>query len=179
MGVRPFVDFISGLNRKQLVGVEIGVYKGENAVRMLNELDIAKLYLIDPYLMYEGFSQAGWRLRNQDTLNSYHDIMIERIQPYKDKVIIIKEKSSEAVDKIPYELDFVYIDGNHDYEYVKKDIELYYPKIKQGGIIGGDNLEYSGVHQAVIELLKKGMLIQIAQWAIGVEWWCVKCLQKN
>lgn len=31
--------------------------------------------------------------------------------------------------------------GNHDYEFVKKDIELYYPKLKKGGVLGGDNFD--------------------------------------
>ena len=35
--------------------------------------------------------------------------------------------------------DWIYIDGNHQYEFVKKDLELYYPKIKMGGFITGDD----------------------------------------
>ena len=48
--------------------------------------------------------------------------------------------SEDAVDDIPEKLDFVYIDGNHAYEYVKKDIGLYYPKLKKGGVIGGHDV---------------------------------------
>ena len=36
-------------------------------------------------------------------------------------------------------LDFVYIDGNHKYEYVLQDLNLWYPKVKQGGYLMGDD----------------------------------------
>jgi hypothetical protein len=34
-------------------------------------------------------------------------------------------------------LDFVYIDANHAYDFVKQDIELWYPKVKKGGYLWG------------------------------------------
>jgi len=40
------------------------------------------------------------------------------------------------------ELDFVYIDGNHEYSNVKKDIQLWYPKIKKGAYIAGDDYDW-------------------------------------
>lgn len=43
--------------------------------------------------------------------------------------------SLEQVKAITSELDFLFIDGNHMYEYVKKDFEMYSPLVKKGGII--------------------------------------------
>jgi hypothetical protein len=34
-------------------------------------------------------------------------------------------------------LDFVYIDANHKYDAVKKDLELWYPKVRKGGVFAG------------------------------------------
>ena len=34
-------------------------------------------------------------------------------------------------------LDFVYIDANHAYDFVKEDLEMWWPKIKKGGYICG------------------------------------------
>ncbi len=48
-------------------------------------------------------------------------------------------------------LDFVFIDANHNYEFVKKDIEAWLPKIKKGGYIGGHDYG-GGVKQAVDEI---------------------------
>ena len=48
--------------------------------------------------------------------------------------------------------DFVYIDGNHDYEFVLKDLETWFTKVKPGGIIFGDDyLRPYGVSKAVNE----------------------------
>jgi len=53
----------------------------------------------------------------------------------------------------------VYIDGNHLYEFVKSDLELYYHKVRSGGYIAGDDYEIggwwkSGVKLAVDEFVK-------------------------
>ena len=66
------------------------------------------------------------------------------MKKHSDKIQFIKLTSEQAIRLsclIPNDLDFVYIDGNHDYDYVKKDLELYYPKLKGGGVLGGDNFE--------------------------------------
>jgi hypothetical protein len=49
-------------------------------------------------------------------------------------------------------LDFVYIDGNHDYESVRQDIALWTPKVRSGGFVGGhDYGQEPGVTRSVIE----------------------------
>lgn len=45
------------------------------------------------------------------------------------------ENTLKQVESITRELDFLFIDGNHMYEYVKKDFEMYSPLVKKGGII--------------------------------------------
>lgn len=56
-------------------------------------------------------------------------------------------------------LDLVFIDGNHDYESVKEDIQLQIPKLKSGGLLAGHDYHLEedcspGVKRAVDELLK-------------------------
>ncbi len=50
-------------------------------------------------------------------------------------------------------IDFLFIDANHTYEYVSRDIAAYLPKMKKGGIIAGHdyNMSHPGVIQAVNE----------------------------
>jgi len=91
---------------------------------------------------------------------------------YKDKIVFIKKLSEDAVNDVP-ELDFCYIDANHSYDYVKKDIELYYPKIKQGGFIGGHDFHISalGVVRAVLEFVdKEGLELE----GYPRDWWVKK-----
>lgn len=52
-------------------------------------------------------------------------------------------------------IDFVYIDGNHLYEFVKMDIEAWLPKIARPGWIGGHDYQNKvapGVKSAVLEM---------------------------
>jgi predicted O-methyltransferase YrrM len=57
--------------------------------------------------------------------------------------------------------DWIYIDGNHQYEFVKQDLETYLPKIKTGGLIAGDDYGrpgwwQDGVTKAVDEAVEAG-----------------------
>jgi hypothetical protein len=58
---------------------------------------------------------------------------------FEDRIHVIREFSSKAISQIPDQIDFLYIDGNHSYRFVKQDLELYYPKLKSTGYILGDD----------------------------------------
>jgi len=84
--------------------------------------------------------------------------------------------SADAISDIPDNVDFVYIDGNHKYEYVKQDMEMYYKKVKKGGVLGGHDIynefcpEHNGIVRAFVEFManKKNYFIQCP------DWWIVK-----
>ncbi len=119
---------------RPIVGVEIGVNQANNALEMLEELNIKKLYLIDPYEYYDGYND------NAGDLVAFEKYAHERLKRYDDKIVWIKKQSSDAIGDIPDNLDFVYVDGNHEYLPVLEDLKKYYPKIRIGGYIGGDDI---------------------------------------
>jgi len=141
--IRPTIEEVRKQNKKDIVGVEIGVYKGLNSLSILNNLDIKRLYLIDCYKSYDEFIDTD--------MEKIKDIAIKNLKKHTGKIKFIFNTSENACSHIPDDLDFIYIDGNHEYEYVKKDIELYYPKIKQGGIIGGHDYPREGIVKALDE----------------------------
>jgi len=163
--MHPMMLFIRDNHNNNLVGVEIGVREGYNAENMLLSLSIKKLFLVDPYLEYP--------LRCQKDQGYMYGYMIKNIGKYKERVEIIKMLSSAAVRYIPDDLDFVFIDGNHDYDFVKKDIELYYPKVKDGGVFGGHDYcyGYPGVIEAVDEFIEREGL---SLFRVEHDWWVVK-----
>lgn len=59
-------------------------------------------------------------------------------------------------------LDFVFLDADHGYPSVKKDIECWYPKVKIGGVISGHDYDktWPGVIDAVNEKFKRIDLIK-------------------
>jgi len=168
---RPMTLFLKKYfkNGEPLTAVEIGVDRADNAVSILEELLIKKLILIDPYMAYVDSGRL-----NTTTVDGLNAAMV-RLSKY-GQAQFIRKTSEEAVKDIHEPLDFVYIDGNHSYEYVKNDIALYYPLVKRGGVIGGhDYTPYYGcvgVCQAVNELGEKhggpGFYI------VFPDWWLIK-----
>jgi hypothetical protein len=154
------------------VGVEIGVYEGDHALNILTHLNIKRLYLIDPYKGYEEYAHDGIGKDVKDW-DSLYNRVLRKLKPYGNKSLLIRKTSDEALADIPDNLDFVYIDGNHSYEFVKADITNYYPKIKKGGVIGGHDFVPGtfGVYQAVAEFEKTHNLKLQGESA---DWWFVK-----
>jgi len=167
---RPMTLFLKEYfkNGEPLTAIEIGVDKADNSASILEELLIKKLILIDPYMTYV---DNGWLITtSEDTFN----MAMVRLSKY-EQVQFIRKTSEEAVKDIDEPLDFVYIDGNHSYEYVKQDIANYYPLVKQGGIIGGhDYIPYHdiGVRQAVNEFVEKHG--RLGFYTIFPDWWIIK-----
>jgi hypothetical protein len=170
---RPAILKVKAIMRDQLlIGVEIGVAHGINAESILKTLRIKKLFLIDPYEPF--FSDGALRSEVFDmNVTRLKELAIERLSRFKDKIEFINLTSDEAVSQLPEGLDFVYIDGNHDYEYVKRDITSYYPKVKEGGIIGGHDFgsKYLGVVRAVVEFSSDRSLELMSD---RYDWWIVK-----
>jgi len=159
---RPSFNQVAG---EDLVGVLIGVGNGINAKNICKCLDIKKLYLIDPYMIYEGYDIK--KVKNFRLLEQQAQCRLK-----KESVVFIKKLSKNACNMVPDDLDFVYIDGNHHYDYVKQDINLYYPKIKTGGILGGHEfVDELGVIKAVTEFCHENNL-KIHH--VSKDWWIRK-----
>ena len=174
---RPFERL--GIDGENLIGAEIGVYKGEHAESLLENLSIKRLYLIDSYEDYTDYKDAKRHYGyDQDILEDAEKEAKERLEEkFYFHIKWIREKSINALKDIPDKLDFVYIDGNHEYEFVREDIKNYYPKIKKGGILGGHDFyngfcqEHNGVINAVTEFIVKNKLQLHVELP---DWWIIK-----
>jgi hypothetical protein len=117
-----------------------------------------KLHCIDPWEVYDEYDD----IKVQRTLVMNYAFTRKRLKPYDCN--IIRKTSMDAVkDFKPESLDFVYIDGNHRYEYVKDDIQEWSKIVKKGGVVSGHDYKYYrrglkpivGVGQAVDEYTKE------------------------
>ena len=71
------------------------------------------------------------------------------------------------------ELDFIYIDGNHTYHYVIKDLEISWKKIKDDGILCGHDFVIPDVAKAVLEFAERNNLKIITNLRDG-DWVLIK-----
>jgi hypothetical protein len=139
-------DVFSG---RRVVGVEIGVLYGCNAISMLNILNLTMLYLVDPYLPTPDPRRprpspphSKWPpwIFNACRLATYN------LAYYSDRIHWLFMKSADASNFVNEALDFVYIDGDHSTPSVKLDIETWYPRVIPGGYIGGH--DYFDAHMS-------------------------------
>jgi len=176
-GLRKMVRFMRGrptqISRRERVlakmprksiCAEIGVHEGDFSDEILCCVKPVRLHLIDPWKYAKGqeYREAwygGKASEGQATLDSRFCLVQSRFRKEIGcgKVVLHRDYSSNVVGEFGEGyFDWIYIDGNHLYEYVRRDIELYYPKVKAGGYITGDDYGdegwwFNGVQKAVDE----------------------------
>jgi hypothetical protein len=113
-------------------GAEIGVEAGLFSEEICKANPKLILYCIDPWKSYPGYVERP----TQAELDTLYEEAIARLKPYRCR--IIRSFSQDAHKLFDDEsLDFVYIDGNHEFLHVAADIANWSPKVRVGGIIAG------------------------------------------
>ena len=149
-----------------VVGAEIGVAEGRNAEWILKTLNVKRLYLIDPY---EPYYDKGVLC---DQSVAVFALAQKRLQNHRN-LFWMPVSSDEAAELILEKLDFVYIDGDHNYFQCFLDITKYSSLVKKGGIVGGHNFDegYPGVIRAVLDYCQAyGLKFR----HVKDDWWFVK-----
>jgi hypothetical protein len=147
---------------------EIGVWEGDFSERILHTVQPQQLHLIDPW-RHEGgetYREAwyGGGAGSQARMDAVYEAVCRRFQRQigKGRVVVHRQPSDHAASEFPDgHFDWVYVDGNHQYEFARRDLELYAHKIKIGGYLAGDDYAeggwwQGGVKRAVDELLQGG-----------------------
>lgn len=123
---------------KESVGCEIGVLYGSFSQKILDICAPSELHLLDI-----DFSKLKQNVRSNSSVHLHRGLSHEIMTSFPDNYF-----------------DWIYVDGDHSYQGIKKDIESSYPKLKIGGLlifndfgrIVRTTLGTFGVHQAVCEL---------------------------
>jgi len=138
------------------IGVEVGTDMGGYAKAICKRATEIELYTIDPWKAFK----SGLEDYSQFEMGEREKIARDLLAPYP-LCTIIKNTSMEAIKAFrPNQIDFVFIDGNHEYEAVKEDIEEWTKVVKPGGIVCGhdyvkDDSRKYGVIEAVNEYAEK------------------------
>ena len=117
-----------------------------------------------------GASEVAKKVYTIDTFKSHDNgvdqmdkfttlsIFAENVKGY-DNIVAIAGKSEEIIPALRLEVGVVFIDGWHEYEQVKKDIEVCGPKLKEGGIMIFH--DFASYHNHVGRAVKE----------LGVQYW--------
>ena len=149
---------------KGAVGAEIGVWQGRFSAVLLEVCRPRLLHLIDPWRYDPRFPGAAFgRARNAGRMDAMHDDVAARFAG--DPRVRIHRAASEVAltamaDAV---LDWAYVDGNHHAPYVGRDLVLCLRKVREGGVIAGDDYSWSDgrgqpVRDAVDALVDRGGL---------------------
>lgn len=118
-------------------GVEIGVLWGRYSRVLCLANPKLKLYGIDPWLVYPEFIKS----ESQENYEILYERAKKTVPPNCE---LIRAKSMEVVSRFTdNSIDFVYVDGNHEFTSEANDIHEWSKKVKSGGIISGhDYIRY-------------------------------------
>jgi hypothetical protein len=134
-----WVQIIQNLEAE--VVAEIGVWKGAFAKHMLKRCEtIRRYYMIDPWA-----NLPDWNKPFNVSPTAFDDVFIEAMRETEfaaEKRTVLRGVSREVIDRIPDgSLDAGYIDGDHTLRGITIDLIKVLPKIKEGGLLGGDDFK--------------------------------------
>lgn len=129
--------------------VEIGSYFGASSYAIASALkDNSRLYCIDIWK-----SNTAMRPDPKDG-SSLLDSFKKNTKKHEDKIITIVDYSYNAYKIFKNnnsKIDFLFIDGDHSYEGVKKDFDLYLPLMNKGGIIAFHDWGWGSVKKMIMK----------------------------
>ena len=169
--VRALIPVIA-THGENLVGAEIGVWKGDSFLTLLQNCpNIKTLHGVDSYEPYNDYIASGIFKSNQPILTidrkeidfcklvCYHRL---EYSGNKDKIRFHEMDSNEAAEHIDDDsLDFIFLDAYLTGEQAKNDLEVWYPKVKTGGIFSGHDWDCKDVEVAVNDFRRDNNIIKI------------------
>ena len=154
--------------------VEVGVWKGDFSRQIWNISSPNLLVLVDSWKFDEKVRGCAPQVSGEEPLNQnfFDQAKKDTYDKFENiqNVNILDLNSLEASSK--YEdnfFDYIYIDAEHTYKAVTKDLEVWYPKLKKNGTLFGDDYYWReeddtlSLHIAYQEFIKKN---HIKKWCV-------------
>jgi len=163
-----FQLYLKKILKKKIKYLEIGTFYGANIITVgltYGSHPESKLYCIDPWEDYNDYPE--YQKKQENIYNTFLRNIENSGQ--KEKIIIKRGFSNQEIVKFEDNFfDIIYIDGNHEPDYVLEDAVLSFRKLKVGGIMifddygwGGPNLTKKGIDGFLSGYHKKIDLLNI------------------
>lgn len=131
------------------IGVEVGVWRGAMSYALLTSRDDLFLYMVDSWLPSDQqpieYRNAGdcHARASADQQKRWHQQAIKATSKYASRRDILHMDSVVAAQTFGRNvLDFAFIDADHSYEGVQKDLSAWWPRIQPSGWLCGH--DYGG-----------------------------------
>ncbi len=126
--------------------IEIGSYLGSSscfiAEGILQSGRKSHLYCIDTW-QNDAMSEG-----NKNTYNTF----LNNTKDYRDVISSLRGWSYDIAKNFDEKVDFIFIDGDHSYQGVKKDVDLWLPKLNPNALIVMHDIGWAeGVQRVVME----------------------------
>ena len=153
---QTIVDALQSLGRSKLVGVEVGVWRGETSRFLLRSLSDLHLHMVDAWKVYpHQATRSSLKNAKQEAFDHARREAARVTEFAPDRRTIHREDSVQTAASFDDgSLDFVFLDAEHSYESAAADIAAWWPKLKPGGILFGHDYghpRFPGVKRAFDE----------------------------
>jgi hypothetical protein len=160
--IRAFVDIVKEEFPEKGSLLELGSYQGETTVSYAPIVKEKRgtITIVDWFRgniehqeidRHHPVSDHGFDYKPSDEIMNNLTHNLKEID-CEEITTIHKSKTEDAADLFGDEsFDLIFVDAGHRYEDVIRDLELYYPKVKKGGVFCGHDFKHDGVRKAVAE----------------------------
>lgn len=163
--------------------LEVGSAHGASSIIFAETVKAKQGFLIcidsfpEDYYGQEKFGEYARKAFKKNVLDKYRDVLfldmtsesaIEKVKKYIQQNVLLVDS-----DTVKTQFDLLFLDGDHSYEAVKKDCELYLPLLRSGGYVGFhdyNNPAFGGVKQAADEYC--------SSWGEGAKYWDLTVFRK-
>jgi len=139
------------LKKKNPVFLEIGVHRGDFSKKLFLNFRPKKLVLVDPWKVFdESIYKQSWYGNSDKLGQKKQDQYYEEVTAHFEKEIlngeveIFRTTSDKYFRTNKYKFDLIYIDGNHLYDFVQKDISNSLEHINDNALIILDDYKLKG-----------------------------------
>jgi len=147
------------------VGVEVGVKRGQNIAKIVQACPDFLFHAVDPWdpkLQYYWWGKGAQQV-NERFFNKV-------LQKYPKNIIKHKGYSLPVSAEFENEsVDLIFLDGDHEYDGLKADIEAWLPKLRVGGFLAGHDYghaKFPGMKKCVDDLFPNAEIYDDMVWLI-------------
>ncbi len=182
---RYYLPNLLALMKLDGIGVEVGTAEGHFSEALLMRSSLEVLYSVDswehlPSEKYNDVANISQKEHDRNYLACK-----KRLKRFGKRSVIMKMTSLEASKVFVGDerFDLVYVDANHHREVVVQDLNIWYSKVKKGGIFAGHDyiedglydLGRFGVKSAVDEFTyKHGEMLLVCEEETWPTWYFIK-----